>query len=186
MLAAAPAFADKKACIDAGEALYTSNPDPAVLARAREHCRPLAEAGDAQAQYYYGSTFFFDAGKPNSPEVERWMARAAEGGHGSAQFYMATVFQTGNPRDMPKALEMYEKAAQNGVPPAPLELARIWRYGGYGFPPDEAKAAHWYEFAAEKYRLRDAMQALVELYRDKDPRKAAYWKAEAEKKPCCR
>ena len=47
------------------------------------------------------------------------------------------------PRDIPKMLEMYEKAARNGVPPAALELERIWRYGGFGFPPDEAKADYW-------------------------------------------
>ena len=178
------AFADKKTCIDAGEGLYTDKPDPALLAKAGEHCRPLAEAGDAQAQYYYASTFFFSGPKPDAASVERWMARAAEGGHASAQFYMGSVHLSN--RELDKALEMYEKAARNGVPPAPLELGRIWRHGGYGFAPDADKAIHWYEFAARKYRLRDAMHALVELYRDKDPHKAAYWKAEAEKKACCK
>jgi TPR repeat protein len=42
-------------------------------------------------------------------------------------------------------MDMYEKAARQGVPPAAMELERIWRYGGYGFPPDEKKAQYWKE-----------------------------------------
>ncbi|MGQ0546058.1 MAG: tetratricopeptide repeat protein [Betaproteobacteria bacterium] len=185
-LAASPAFADRKTCVESGERLYVEQPENADIQRAFRHCRPLAEAGDAEAQYYFATVFMFRTIRqpPASPVVEKWMKLSAENGYGKAQFYMATVYRFGNAvteRDAPKMLDMYEKAARNGVPPAPLELGRIWRRGGHGFPPDEAKAIHWYEFAAQKYRFRDAMQALVELYRDKDPAKARYWREQMER-----
>jgi uncharacterized protein len=177
--------------VERGEKLYAAQPALEDLEHAFRHCRPLAEAGDAEAQYYFAVVHMFrtPSQPPDNPAVDLWMKRSAEGGHGSAQFYMATAYRTGGrntPRDMAKALEMYEKAALNGVPPAPLELGRIWRWGGYGFPPDEAKAIHWYEFAATKFGMDDAMRALIEIYAEDDPEKSAYWKAKLERTPCCR
>lgn len=75
----------------------------------------------------------------------------AENGYGKAQLYMATVYRFGNAltaRDGAKMMEMYEKAAAQGMLPA--------------------------------------MQALTELYRDTDPAKAGYWKAQLERRGCCR
>lgn len=191
LLAASPAFADKETCVDSGEKLYAEQPDSADIQLAFKHCRPLAEAGDAEAQYYFASVFMFRTIRqpPASPVVEKWMKLSAENGYGKAQFYMATVYRYGNAltaRDIPKMMEMYEKAARQDVPPAALELGRIWRYGGYGFPRDEDKAAYWYELAATRLRMDEAMQALVELYRGKDPAKAKYWQEQLDKPACCR
>ena len=159
LLAAFPALADKKTCVESGERLYVEKPDDADIQAAFKHCRPLAEAGDAEAQYYFAAVFMFRTIRqpPASPVVEKWMKASAEGGYGKAQYYMATVYRYGNaetPRDVPKMMEMYEKAARQGVPPAAIELERIWRYGGYGFAPDG--------------------------------KKADYWKAQAEKRSCCK
>jgi uncharacterized protein len=155
----APALADKKVCVEAGERLYVEQPAMADIQEAFRHCRPLAEAGDGEAQYYFASVHMFRtiSQPPANPVVEKWMKLSADNGYGKAQFYMATVYRYGNaltPPDIPKMMEMYEKAARQGVPPAAMELERIWRYGGYGFPPDE--------------------------------KKAAYWKAQAEKRSCCK
>lgn len=147
---AVPALADKETCVEAGEKLYAERPENGDIQQAFRHCRPLAEAGDAEAQYYFASVFMFRTiRQPGaSPVVEKWMKLSAENGYGKAQLYMATVYRYGNdvtPRDAAKMMEMYEKAARNGVPIAAIELERIWRYGGYGFPPDEAKADYWKE-----------------------------------------
>ena len=147
---AAPALADKKTCVESGEKLYVAQPAMEDIQQAFRHCRPLAEAGDGEAQYYFASVHMFRtiSQPPANPVVEKWMKLSAENGYGKAQFYMATVYRYGNAltgRDIPKMMEMYEKAAAQGVPPAAMELERIWRYGGYGFPPDEKKAQYWKE-----------------------------------------
>lgn len=156
---AAPALADKKACVESGEKLYVAQPAMEDIQQAFKHCRPLAEAGDGEAQYYFASVHMFRtiSQPPANPLVEKWMKLSADNGYGKAQFYMATVYRYGNaltPRDVPKMMDMYEKAARQDVPPAALELARIWRYGGYGFPPDEQKAAYWEAFAAQRQKQR--------------------------------
>lgn len=150
---AAPALADKKICVESGEKLYQAQPALEDIQQAFKHCRPLAEAGDGEAQYYFASVHMFRtiSQPPANPLVEKWMKLSAENGYGRAQLYMATVYRYGNALtapDIPRMMEMYEKAAAQGVPPA--------------------------------------MQALVELYRGKDPEKAQYWKEQLEKQRCCR
>lgn len=138
------ALADKGACVSHGERLYAEQPENLDIQEAFRHCRPLAEAGDAEAQYYFASVFMFRTIRqpPASPLVEKWMKASAEGGYGKAQLYMATVYRYGNDltaRDAAKMLEMYEKAAVQGVAPAMQALAEL--YAGR----DEEKARYWRE-----------------------------------------
>jgi TPR repeat protein len=79
---------------------------------------------------------------PANPVVEKWMKLSAENGYGKAQFYMATVYRYVNaltPRDVPKMMDMYEKAAAQGVPPAMQALVEL--YGA----KDPVKAQYWKE-----------------------------------------
>jgi TPR repeat protein len=141
---ALPAFADKETCVASGEKLYAERPANADIQQAFRHCRPLAEAGDAEAQYYFASVFMFRTVRqpPASPVVEKWMKLSADNGYGRAQLYMATVYRYGNdvtPRDAPKMMEMYEKAAAQGLAPAMQALVEL--YAG----KDEQKARYWRE-----------------------------------------
>jgi TPR repeat protein len=117
------------------------------------------------------------------------MRRAAEGGHGPAQFYMATVYRTQRDRDMAKAVEMYEKAAANGVPPAAMELGAVYR-NGIGMPADGVRAVYWYEQAYSKFRFRDAAEALAAIYRSglpgvaPDADKADFWSRQRDALKC--
>ena len=69
--------------------------------------------------------------------------------------------------------------------PAAALAGKSARAGGRNTPRDMAKALEMYEKAALNGR-EDAARALVELYAEKDPGKAAYWKAKLERTPCCR
>jgi TPR repeat protein len=176
---------DGVACAEYGEQLYTANPGPRIVEATRVHCRAGADAGDARSQYYFGSAYLFS----DPAAAEEWMRRAAEGGHGSAQFYMATVYRTQRDRDMARAVDMYEKAAANGVPPASLELAAIYR-NGIGMPADGERAVHWYEHAFSRFRLRDAADALAAIYRSglpgvpPDERKVEFWTKQRDALKC--
>ena len=55
--------------------------------------KPLAEAGDCDAQYRYGVLFALGAGVPKDVEVARdWWARAANQGNYRAQLMLAMVY----------------------------------------------------------------------------------------------
>lgn len=144
LLIAAPAIAGKKECAEHGEKLYVEQPAMVDIQQAFKHCRPLAEAGDGEAQYYFASVHMFRtiSQPPANPLVEKWMKLSAGNGYGKAQFYMATVYRYGNaltPPDIPKMMEMYEKAAAQGVPPAMQALAELYR------GKDPEKAQYWKE-----------------------------------------
>jgi TPR repeat protein len=144
VLVSAPAYADRKTCIEAGERLYVEQPAMADIQEAFRHCRPLAEAGDGEAQYYFASVHMFRtiSQPPANPVVEKWMKLSADNGYGKAQFYMATVYRYGNAVTSPDAarmMDMYEKAAAQGIPPAMQALAEL--YGR----SDPAKAKYWQE-----------------------------------------
>ena len=148
LLIAAPALADKKTCVESGEKLYEAQPAMADIQQAFKYCRPLAEAGDGEAQYYFASVHMFRtiSQPPANPVVEKWMKLSAENGYGKAQFYMATVYRYGNAvtaRDIPKMMDMYEKAAAQGVPAAMQALVEIYARGIAGVPKDAKKAQHW-------------------------------------------
>jgi uncharacterized protein len=181
------AASPKDACRDYGEQLYTERPEARVVEQTYLHCRPLAEAGDAEAQYYFASSFMF-RGPNQSPElvdVRKWMQRSADNGYGKAQYYMGNIHSSG-----PKAVEWYEKAARNGVPPASLELGRIYLQG-LGVPADGNKAIYWYEFAYQKYRLRNVLEPLVTIYTNgaagvpSNAQLAQLWRNRLETKPEC-
>lgn len=141
---AAPALADKKTCVESGERLYAAQPALADIQQAFRHCRPLAEAGDGEAQYYFASVHMFRtiSQPPANPVVEKWMKLSADNGYGKAQFYMATVYRYGNAvtaRDAAKMMDMYEKAAAQGVPPAMQALVELYS------ATEPAKAQYWKE-----------------------------------------
>jgi len=148
LVLASLALTEKQACAEYGEKLYAVEPELVAIEKAFRHCRPLAEAGDGEAQYYFASVFMFrtPSQPPDSPHVEMWMQRSADNGYGKAQFYMATVYRYGGfstRRDIAKAIEMYEKAAAQGVPAAMQALVEIYARGIAGVPKDAKKAQHW-------------------------------------------
>jgi len=66
--------------------------DRGRYAEAIHYWKPLAEAGDCDAQYRYGTLFLLGAGVPKDTAVAvDWLARAANQGQYRAQMVMATV-----------------------------------------------------------------------------------------------
>ena len=79
--------------------------------------RPLADRGDADAQYNIAQAYFLGRGVPqNSNLAEQWYERAARQGHGEAQAnYGLLLFQNGRRRE---AMPWIEQAANRGDPRA--------------------------------------------------------------------
>jgi uncharacterized protein len=83
--------------------------------------RPLADRGDADAQFNIAQAYFLGRGVPqNMTLAEQWYARAARGGHEEAQAnYGLLLFQNGRQRE---AIPWIERAANRGDPRAQYVL----------------------------------------------------------------
>ena len=152
---------------------------------------PLAEKGNADAQYETGDMYYYGKGvlKKNYAEALFWYRMAAEQGHTRAQTRTGYMYESGqgvsrNLRNFKKALRWYRKAADaiahnRGEMPSRVYyearikglLSKIWRVGvlyekGDGVPLDYAEAMRLYKFCAELgtvEKLKDAAMCMKSL-----------------------
>ncbi|MEA3048648.1 MAG: uncharacterized protein QOG84_484 [Sphingomonadales bacterium] len=120
--------------------------------------RPLADRGDADAQYDIAQAYFLGRGVPqNSNLAEQWYERAARQGHEEAQAnYGLLLFQNGRRREAmpwieqaanrgdPRAQYVYGTALYNGdLAPAdlPRAYAMMSRAAAAGLPPAVSQLA---------------------------------------------
>ncbi len=115
-VAAVPALADVKAGVDAWQR--------GDYRRAVDEWRPLAVAGDADAQFNLGQAYKLGRGVPVDPALaEQWFGRAAAQGHPQAETnYALALFQNGKHAD---AVPWLEKSAGRGDPRGQLVLGTM-------------------------------------------------------------
>ena len=109
VLVAAPACTD----FEAGEEAY----DRGDYATALKEFRPLAERGDARAQFRLGVMYTMGQGVPqDDKEAARWYRLAATQGYAAAQYNLGVMYFTGIgvPRDVVRAHLWYSLAAAPG------------------------------------------------------------------------
>ncbi|MHB0774699.1 tetratricopeptide repeat protein [Halomonas sp. WWR20] len=85
--------------------------------RALELVQPMAERGDAHAQYSLGRMYARGQGLAQDyPEAARWYRKAAEQGLTEAQYALGSLYANGEglPRDPVKALRWMIQAAEAG------------------------------------------------------------------------
>jgi uncharacterized protein len=116
VLLSAPALADVKAGIDA----YARGD----FAGAVSTWRPLAIAGDADAQYNLGQAYRLGRGVPVDAQMaESWFKKAADQGHERARnAYGLTLFQNGR---RPEAIPYIEESAGHGYPQSQYVFATL-------------------------------------------------------------
>jgi len=100
--------------------------------------RPLADRGDADAQYNIAQAYFLGRGVPqNSNLAEQWYERAARQGHEEAQAnYGLLLFQNGRRRE---AMPWIQQAATRGDPRAQYVFGTAL-YNGDLVPADLPRA----------------------------------------------
>ena len=106
---AAPAWADFKTAMEA----YNRGD----FAKALREWRPLAEQGDASAQFYLGLSYENGDGVPRDYAIARqWYEKSAAQGDEKAQLYLGlqSAFGQGGPVDLVQAHMWYSLAAENG------------------------------------------------------------------------
>ena len=110
---------------------------------------PLAEQGDAKAQFNLG--FMYDNGKgvpENDAEAAKWHRKAAEQGDVMAQYSLGGMYFRGEgvSQNFTEAVKWFRKAAEQGDAYAQVNLG--FMYGtGEGVPMNYVKAYMWYSLA---------------------------------------
>jgi TPR repeat protein len=116
--------------------------------------RPLAERGDAAAQYELGDLYYSGLGVPQvEAEAVEWYRRAALQGHPAAQHMLALSYEygTGVARNMAESLKWLRRAAQQGYGASQNRLGQMYQSpGSFGvtFEQDLIEAHKWYNLSA--------------------------------------
>ena len=119
-------------------------------ATALREWRPLAEAGDADAQYNLGVMYDNGQGVPQDyAEAVKWYRLAAAQGDADAQFNLGVMYDNGQgvPQDYAEAVKWYRLAAAQGDADAQANLGAMY-FNGQGVPQDYAAAHMWSNLAA--------------------------------------
>jgi len=119
-------------------------------ATAAKELRPLAERGDAEAQYRTGLMFEHGAGYPKDmKQAVAWLTKAGTQGHAAAQQELGVIYSSGDgvPRDAKRAVEWFAKAAAQGNMAGQFNLGLHYAKGD-GVVPDLAQALAWFRKSA--------------------------------------
>ncbi len=115
--------------------------------------RPLADRGDADAQYNLGVMYNNGDGvAQNYSEALKWHRKAAAQGNGNAQFHLGLMYDRGRgmTRDYTEAAKWYRLAANQGVAVAQYKLGVMY-HDGQGVPRDYVQAYMWFNVAAGQF-----------------------------------
>ena len=114
--------------------------------------RPLAEHGNASAQYYLGLMYASGRGvQQNDAEAVKWFRKAGEQGYASAQYNLGLMYASGRgvQQNDAEAAKWYVKAAEQGDAFAQYNLGVMYA-SGRGVQQNDAEAVKWYVKAAEQ------------------------------------
>jgi uncharacterized protein len=131
-----------------GEAAYKSG-DYATAVRL---LGPLAEQGDATAQYNLGVIYAFGRGVPqNFPLAATWYSKSADQGLPDAQYNLGFMYEKGLgvPQDYTEAAKLYRLAADQGTAVAQSNLGLMYQ-SGRGVPRSYPEAVMWFRRAADQ------------------------------------
>jgi TPR repeat protein len=130
--------------------------------------KPLAEQGNARAQFLMGGIARFnqDAGREDLAETINWYRKAAAQGLPEAQRELAFVLLNAKPPQTGEAVSLYVAAAQRGDAESQYQLGVLYDRG-MGVKPDLAqRQAWWGKAAAQGYA--PVLAALAEVARSGD------------------
>jgi hypothetical protein len=133
-------------------------------ASALREWRPLAEAGDRDAQFNLGLLYENGFGvAADAAQAARWYRRAAEQDDRTAQAYLAEMYAQGLgvARDDIEALHWYRRAAERGHAASQYDVGLFYATGR-GTAPSDVQAVAWitvsHENGAPKTDLLDTLR----------------------------
>jgi uncharacterized protein len=120
--------------------------------------RPLAEQGNATAQFALGLMYETGQGVPaDLPQALAWYEKAVQQKHPQALNNLAYFYAEGQgvPRDLERARKLYSEAASLGVAGAMYSIGSM-DYAGEGGPKDLISAYVWWKRAADQHHAKAA------------------------------
>ena len=126
--------------------------DRGDFARAPTVWQPLAQQGDAAAQFNIGILYEYGLGVVQDyAEAVACYRMAALQGNAAAQFSLAVMYSKGRgvPQDPGEAAKLYREAAERGHAPAQNNLG-IKLSTGEGVARDDVGAYMWFDIAAAR------------------------------------
>lgn len=139
--------------------------DRAEYATALKELTPLAEKGNAKAQYRLGKIFNLGQGlPPNKKEAAKWFHMAAQQGLAEAQGALGYLCLVGDgvSQNNDLALEWTRKAAEQGDAMAQFNLSTMYSEK-FGIKKNPAESLKWLRKAADQRHI-EALNALGSLY----------------------
>ena len=121
-------------------------------AAAAKELRPLAERGDAEAQYRVGLMHEFGKGYPKDmAQALAWLRKSAGQGHTGAQVELGVIYTTGDGvrKDDAQSVSWFTKAAMQGDATGQYNLGMMYAKGA-GVKVDNAQAIAWLRKAADQ------------------------------------
>ena len=157
--------------------------------------QPLADKGDAKAQYYLGTLYAQGKGvAANDATAFMWFERAAKQGNAAAQYNVGASYAagTGVEKSSADAAKWFRRAADQGMVFAQMNLGLLYAAGN-GVPQDNVEAFKWLEIAfhalpagGPRMDVAHAMQDVAAtMSRDEiaeAKRRERTWKAHPEEK----
>jgi len=113
---------------------------------------PLAEKGNAKAQYILGGMYSEGlGGVQDYREAVKWYRLAAEQGDAKAQYHLGVVYHFGRgvPQDHKEAVKWSKIAAEQGLAEAQYNLGLMY-YHGEGIPQDYVLAYMWWNLSGSQ------------------------------------
>ena len=114
--------------------------------------RPLADQGNAEAQYALGFMYARGQGVPqNNAEAAKWWRLAADQGNTFAQYNLGTLYEDGKgvPQNKAEALKWYHLAAERGNDDAQFNVGVLY-FAGVAVSENRIEAAKWFRRAADQ------------------------------------
>ncbi len=127
--------------------------------------RPLAEQGDAKAQWALGVMYERGLGVPQDyAEAVKWYRKAAEQGNAAAQFNLGSMYVDGLgvPQVDAEAVGWWRKAAEQGMADAQYNLGLMYAKDR-GVPQDYVQAYIWLNIAASSLPPGENRDAVVNV-----------------------
>ena len=140
------AGADDTKALQDGHQAYTSG----QFKKSFSVWKPLAEKGNAQAQFYLSTLYSNGEGVDQDIfSALSWLNSSAQSGYPAAQFNLGNRYYHGRwvEQDRAKAAQWWRKAAEQGVTQASYNLGSLY-YHGQGLPKNMDEALRWYRKAA--------------------------------------
>ncbi len=126
--------------------------------RALRRLRPIAQQGDARAQFLLGSIYYTARGNlRDDSEAAKWFDLAAHQGDAAAEFRLGLMYSEGQgvPQDHAEAARWYRRAADKGYAPAQYNLGLAYA-AGEGVAQDHLAAHMWLNLAVAQFPASDA------------------------------